>query len=121
MGKLGGAELNYSSDIDLMFVGDGPPDALEASARAVMAIAGQSFRVDLNLRPEGRDGALVRTIESYEAYWDRWAEPWEFQALLKARPVAGDRRARPAVRCDAAAMAVEPPLPDRGPPFAAGR
>ena len=90
MGKLGGAELNYSSDIDLMFVGDGPPQALESSARAVMGLAGQSFRVDTNLRPEGRDGPLVRTIESYEAYWDRWAEPWEFQALLKARPVAGD-------------------------------
>jgi len=91
MGKLGGAELNYSSDIDLMFVGDGSPEALEASARSVMSVAGQSFRVDLNLRPEGRDGRLVRTIESYEAYWDRWAEPWEFQALLKARPIAGDR------------------------------
>ena len=59
-----------------------------------MALAGQSFRVDMNLRPEGRDGRLVRTIESYEAYWDRWAEPWEFQALLKARPVAGDRGPR---------------------------
>jgi len=91
MGKLGGAELNYSSDIDLMFVGDGPPQVLETAARAVMVIAGQSFRVDMNLRPEGRDGRLVRTIESYEAYWDRWAEPWEFQALLKARAVAGDR------------------------------
>jgi glutamate-ammonia-ligase adenylyltransferase len=90
MGKLGGAELNYSSDIDLMFVGDGPPQALEASARALTSVAGQSFRVDLNLRPEGRDGQLVRTIESFEAYWDRWAEPWEFQALLKARPVGGD-------------------------------
>ncbi|MGZ4729481.1 MAG: bifunctional [glutamine synthetase] adenylyltransferase/[glutamine synthetase]-adenylyl-L-tyrosine phosphorylase, partial [Acidimicrobiales bacterium] len=90
MGKLGGAELNYSSDIDLIFVGDGPPQTLETTARAVMAMAGQSFRVDANLRPEGRDGRLVRTIESYEAYWDRWAEPWEFQALLKARSVAGD-------------------------------
>jgi [glutamine synthetase] adenylyltransferase / [glutamine synthetase]-adenylyl-L-tyrosine phosphorylase len=91
MGKLGGAELNYSSDIDLMFVGDGPPDELEARARAVNDLARRCFRVDANLRPEGRDGPLVRTIESYEAYWDRWAEPWEFQALLKARPVAGDQ------------------------------
>ena len=55
-----------------------------------MEIAGRCFRVDANLRPEGRDGPLVRSLESYEAYWDRWAEPWEFQALLKARPVAGD-------------------------------
>ncbi len=90
MGKLGGRELNYSSDIDVIFVGDGPPDALEASARQVMDIARHCFRVDANLRPEGRDGRLVRTLDSYEAYWDRWAEPWEFQALLKATPAAGD-------------------------------
>jgi glutamate-ammonia-ligase adenylyltransferase len=89
MGKLGGDELNYSSDIDVMFVGEGPRARLDRRARAVMDIAGQCFRVDANLRPEGRDGPLVRTIDSYEAYWDRWAEPWEFQALLKARPAAG--------------------------------
>lgn len=91
MGKLGGDELNYSSDIDLMFVGDGPADALEQHARAVMDIARRCFRVDANLRPEGRDGRLVRSLDGYEAYWSRWAEPWEFQALLKAQPVAGDR------------------------------
>lgn len=91
MGKLGGDELNYSSDIDLIFVGDGSADALDAQARAVMDIARQCFRVDANLRPEGRDGRLVRSLDSYEAYWGRWAEPWEFQALLKARPAAGDR------------------------------
>ena len=91
MGKLGGRELNYSSDVDLIFVGDGPPDELEAAARQVMDLTRHCFRVDANLRPKGRDGRLVRTIDSYEAYWDRWAEPWEFQALLKAEPVAGDR------------------------------
>ncbi|HEY6531293.1 MAG TPA: bifunctional [glutamine synthetase] adenylyltransferase/[glutamine synthetase]-adenylyl-L-tyrosine phosphorylase, partial [Acidimicrobiales bacterium] len=90
MGKLGGSELNYSSDIDVLFVGDGPRDLLERRARAVMEIARQCFRVDANLRPEGRDGPLVRSLDSYEAYWDKWAEPWEFQALLKARPAAGD-------------------------------
>ena len=90
MGKLGGDELNYSSDIDVLFVGDGPQQALERRARSIMEIARRCFRVDANLRPEGRDGPLVRTVESYEAYWERWAEPWEFQALLKARPVAGD-------------------------------
>ena len=90
MGKLGGNELNYSSDIDVLFVGEGPPKELDRRARAIMDIARRCFRVDANLRPEGRDGPLVRTVESYEAYWDRWAEPWEFQALLKARPVAGD-------------------------------
>jgi glutamate-ammonia-ligase adenylyltransferase len=91
MGKLGGDELNYASDIDLMFVGDGDPDELERHAREVIDLTGHAFRVDTTLRPEGRSGPLVRSLESYEAYWDRWAEPWEFQALLKARPVAGDR------------------------------
>jgi [glutamine synthetase] adenylyltransferase / [glutamine synthetase]-adenylyl-L-tyrosine phosphorylase len=91
MGKLGGRELNYSSDVDLMFAGDGPTDELEAHARHVMDLTRRCYRVDANLRPEGRDGRLVRTIESFEAYWDRWAEPWEFQALLKATAVAGDR------------------------------
>lgn len=90
MGKLGGAELNYSSDIDLMFVGEGPRGELEAEARALLDIVRQCFRTDVNLRPEGRDGALVRSVESYRAYWERWAKPWEFQALLKAVPVAGD-------------------------------
>lgn len=92
MGKLGGGELNYSSDIDVLFVGEGPRDELEAAAREVMAVARTCFRVDANLRPEGRDGPLVRSLESYVAYWSRWADPWEFQALLKAVPVAGDRQ-----------------------------
>jgi len=92
MGKLGGAELNYSSDIDIVFVRAGSGTAGEDArdARAVLDIARSCFRVDVDLRPEGRDGPLVRSLDSYEAYWDRWAQAWEFQALLKARPVAGD-------------------------------
>ncbi len=90
MGKLGGSELNYSSDIDILFVGEGPRERLDRRARSVMEIARRCFRVDANLRPEGRDGPLVRTLDSYQAYWARWAEPWEFQALLKATPAAGD-------------------------------
>ncbi len=89
MGKLAGDELNYSSDIDIMFVGEGDRTALERCARRIMELARSCFRVDANLRPEGRDGQLVRSVDSYRAYWDRWAEPWEFQALLKARPAAG--------------------------------
>ena len=85
MGKLGGAELNYASDVDVLFVGSD-----ESAARRVIDVARRCFRVDADLRPEGRAGPLTRTIESYEAYWDRWAEAWEFQALLKARAVAGD-------------------------------
>ena len=84
MGKLGGRELNYASDIDVMFVGEG-----EQGARRLMEVARTCFRVDADLRPEGRDGPLVRSLESFEAYWDRWAQTWEFQALLKARPVGG--------------------------------
>ena len=90
MGKLGGRELNYASDIDVMFVGEGDPAVLERWARRSMEVARRCFRVDANLRPQGRDGPLVRTVASYEAYWSRWAEPWEFQALVKARAVAGD-------------------------------
>ena len=51
---------------------------------------GTCFRVDANLRPEGRNGPLSRTLGSYQAYWDRWAQPWELQALVKVRPVAGE-------------------------------
>ena len=93
MGKLGGCELNYASDVDVMLVSgpDVDPAAAAREGKAVVDIARRCFRVDLNLRPEGRNGALVRTLASYEAYWDRWAEPWEFQALLRARAVAGDR------------------------------
>lgn len=92
MGKLGGQELNYSSDIDVIFVGDGPAERLERRARAVVEIAKRCYRVDTTLRPLGRDGPLVRSLDSFEAYWDRWAAPWEFQALLRARAVAGDIR-----------------------------
>lgn len=88
MGKLGGRELNYSSDVDVMLVsdfGDPLPDV-----RPMLDAAREAWRVDLDLRPEGRSGPLVRTLDSYAAYWDRWAQTWEFQALLKARCVAGD-------------------------------
>jgi len=87
MGKLGGRELNYSSDVDVLFVTDDGPD--EDAARRILHIARQCFRVDADLRPEGRAGPLTRSLESYGAYWGRWAATWEFQALLKARAVAG--------------------------------
>lgn len=92
MGKLGGHELNYASDIDILFVAEGEHDAAERAARAVMEGAGRCFRVDAALRPEGRDGPLVRSVSSYQAYWVRWAQPWERQALLRAGPVAGDEQ-----------------------------
>ena len=85
MGKLGGRELNYASDVDVIFVGEDQPGPLP-----VLAIARRCFRVDTNLRPEGRSGRLILPLAAYQAYWDRWARPWEFQALLKSRPIAGD-------------------------------
>ena len=90
MGKLGGAELNYSSDVDVLLVGRSAAVPESGDVRRFLDLARQAWRVDLDLRPEGRAGPLVRTLDSYAAYWDRWAESWEFQALLKSRRVAGD-------------------------------
>ena len=96
MGKLGGSELNYSSDVDVLFVHEGSLDRAERTVRRVLQVMAEPtadgivFRTDADLRPEGRSGALSRTIDGYTAYWERWAQTWEFQALLKARPVAGD-------------------------------
>lgn len=96
MGKLGGRELNYSSDVDVMFVHDGPAKDAERAARAVLhtmsapLAEGIVFRTDADLRPEGRSGALSRSLDAFEAYWERWAQTWERQALIKAWPVAGD-------------------------------
>jgi [glutamine synthetase] adenylyltransferase / [glutamine synthetase]-adenylyl-L-tyrosine phosphorylase len=91
MGKHGARELNYSSDVDLMLVG--PPN-LTAQAQQFIALAKKCFRVDLALRPEGNAGALLRSVDAYVAYWDKWASPWEFQALLKARVVNDSEQGR---------------------------
>ena len=97
MGKCGGRELNYASDIDVIFVaGEGDVASATRLAAAMIRVCSAIgteealFPVDPNLRPEGRDGPLVRTLASHRAYYERWAKTWEFQALLKARPVAGD-------------------------------
>ncbi|HVL99553.1 MAG TPA: bifunctional [glutamine synthetase] adenylyltransferase/[glutamine synthetase]-adenylyl-L-tyrosine phosphorylase [Egibacteraceae bacterium] len=98
MGKLGGRELNYVSDVDVMFVGDGDLEAARRVAAAFLRLLGETtpegraYEVDANLRPEGKDGPLLRSLEAYLAYYERWAKAWEFQALLKARHVAGDAR-----------------------------
>ncbi|MDQ5855010.1 MAG: bifunctional [glutamine synthetase] adenylyltransferase/[glutamine synthetase]-adenylyl-L-tyrosine phosphorylase, partial [Actinomycetota bacterium] len=92
MGKCGGAELNYVSDVDVIFVG-GTEDELSAAtklASATMRLASACFEMDAALRPEGKAGALVRTLDGHLSYYRRWAKTWEFQALLKARAVAGD-------------------------------
>ncbi|MFD8869405.1 bifunctional [glutamine synthetase] adenylyltransferase/[glutamine synthetase]-adenylyl-L-tyrosine phosphorylase [Streptomyces sp. NPDC059590] len=107
MGKCGGRELNYVSDVDVIFVAEAVESAegieegkaVQAATRLasrLMRICSEStvegtiWPVDANLRPEGRNGPLVRTLSSHMAYYQRWAKTWEFQALLKARPVAGD-------------------------------
>ena len=94
MGKCGGHELNYVSDVDVIFVTDSDENLADATAVAtrLMAICGQvAWPVDAALRPEGAHGPLVRTMASHLAYYQKWARTWEFQALLKARPAAGDR------------------------------
>jgi len=103
MGRLGGAELSYSSDADVLFVHQPQlgADELEAhhaafaianELRRLLALPGPepALEVDAGLRPEGRQGPLVRTLSSYSAYYDRWSKVWEAQALLRARPIAGD-------------------------------
>jgi glutamate-ammonia-ligase adenylyltransferase len=91
MGKCGARELNYVSDVDVVFVGEGDIGVATRLAGTVMQVAGQAcFEVDAALRPEGKAGALVRTLDGHATYYQRWARTWEFQALLKARPVAGD-------------------------------
>ncbi len=95
MGKLGGHELNYASDVDILFVHDGDDQDAQHAARALLAVMitptpdGIVHRTDADLRPEGRAGALSRNLASYQAWYERWARPWEFQALIKARPAAG--------------------------------
>lgn len=106
LGKLGGRELNYSSDVDVLFVhGRTGGEAQESAGRAAAAVVallsqptseGVALRVDAALRPEGRAGPLSRSLQSMTEYYGRHAVTWERQALLKARPVAGDARLGPA-------------------------
>ncbi|KJL27806.1 bifunctional [glutamine synthetase] adenylyltransferase/[glutamine synthetase]-adenylyl-L-tyrosine phosphorylase [Microbacterium oxydans] len=106
MGKSGARELNYVSDVDVIFVGGTVDEEVVSEARSIdiaTRLARETMRglsgievepplweVDAALRPEGKQGALVRSLGSHLAYYDRWAKSWEFQALLKARPLAGD-------------------------------
>jgi len=106
LGKCGGRELNYFSDVDVIFIVEpADPDSTSAEevvrrgseiASALMQLtttnsaAGAIWPLDAGLRPEGRDGPLVRTLAAMENYYSRHAATWEFQALMKARPMAGD-------------------------------
>ncbi|HOW66307.1 MAG TPA: hypothetical protein P5186_23650 [Candidatus Paceibacterota bacterium] len=115
LGKLGGQELNYSSDVDVIFLYDDeghvfkqPPGKTDAGqgmsshqffARLAESVInevsrvtqeGRLFRIDLRLRPEGKAGPLVRSLASYENYYAQWGQIWERMMLIKARGVAGD-------------------------------
>jgi glutamate-ammonia-ligase adenylyltransferase len=103
MGRVGGGETGFGSDVDVLFVHEPLPGAAdEDAAAAANAVIGELRRllalpaldpplqVDAALRPEGRNGPLVRTLSSYRAYYRRWSSAWEAQALLRACPLAGD-------------------------------
>jgi glutamate-ammonia-ligase adenylyltransferase len=103
MGRFGGRELSLASDLDVLFVFDPVPGADEHDATAyALSVATELRRLltlpapdppmvlDADLRPEGRSGALVRSLASYRAYYERWSLTWESQALLRALPMAGD-------------------------------
>ena len=101
MGKCGARELNYVSDVDVIYVVSGSSEkTIDIGTRLATKLAKiidepsiepGLWQVDPNLRPEGKSGALVRTLEAHIAYYEKWAQDWEFQALLKARHVAGDK------------------------------
>jgi glutamate-ammonia-ligase adenylyltransferase len=103
MGRLGGAEIGYGSDADVLFVHEGDGADEQVASRLANEVARKlrellsapsstdpPFQVDADLRPEGRDGPLSRSLASYRSYYARWSSAWEAQALLRARPIAGD-------------------------------
>jgi glutamate-ammonia-ligase adenylyltransferase len=110
LGKTGAGELNYVSDVDVLYVAEPalddtgrpvcePGEAVSVATRLASALtrvcsahtgAGTIWQIDAALRPEGKAGPLVRTLASHRAYYEKWAKNWEFQAMLKARPMAGD-------------------------------
>ena len=95
LGKLGAQELNFASDLDVVFVyeGEGPEEfrrGVELAERILAGVRAAGWEPDADLRPEGRSGPLAKSFAAYLEYWERYAETWEFQALTRARPVAGD-------------------------------
>jgi len=99
MGRLGGYEMSYPSDADVLFVFEGTSDDSSAAAHAIAEemrrllnapAPDPALGIDADLRPEGRQGPLVRSINAYQQYYARWSKVWESQALLRARAVCGD-------------------------------
>jgi [glutamine synthetase] adenylyltransferase / [glutamine synthetase]-adenylyl-L-tyrosine phosphorylase len=100
VGRFGGGELSFASDLDVVFVYDGttPTDFEEAERVATTLLrflggptpAARIYAIDADLRPEGRQGPLARSLDGYRTYFERWAQVWERQAMARARVVAGD-------------------------------
>ena len=113
LGKLGGEELNYSSDIDLLFLSENPDAGTlkiaQQLVRELGRMTGEGFlyRVDMRLRPWGRSGPLVADVAAYGEYLETHAAPWELQSLVKARVVAGDRSVGDRVLADVSRLIVE--------------
>jgi glutamate-ammonia-ligase adenylyltransferase len=120
MGRFGGGELGFASDADVVYVvrdGGAGDDTHNRGIEIVREITRITedvlfpFELDAGLRPEGKNGPLVRSLDAYQAYYDRWALSWEAQALLRARDVVGDA----SLRADFMAMANDIRYPDAFP------
>jgi glutamate-ammonia-ligase adenylyltransferase len=103
MGRFGGEELGFGSDADVMFVYQSLPgiipelaqktaERIIADIKLLAADPLLEFELDLDLRPEGKNGPNARSLDSYRAYYERWADTWESQALLRAKPIAGSQQ-----------------------------
>jgi glutamate-ammonia-ligase adenylyltransferase len=121
MGRFGGREMTYTSDADVQFVWDGGSEGAQASAVQVAVMVRQLLQsvgpqpplaIDADLRPEGKNGPLARSLESCAEYYGRWSDPWEAQALLRARPCAGDEKLREAFVAAIAPVRFPKNLPD---------
>lgn len=95
MGRWGGRELSYGSDIDLMYVHGGENQrGLELASEVGRVLSepnrhGDAYQIDADLRPEGKQGPLSRSLGSFRRYYEEWVSAWELLALVKARPAGG--------------------------------
>ena len=103
MGRLGGGELGFGSDADVMLVFGGSGELLQQPAeRLTSALLAKvkdpllNFELDLDLRPEGKNGPRIKSLDAYRGYYEKWADTWEFQALTRARPITGSEELRSA-------------------------
>jgi glutamate-ammonia-ligase adenylyltransferase len=122
MGRFGGCDLSFASDLDVLFVYEGATTAdyheAERVAEELLREIGEPtpdgrlFAIDASLRPEGKQGSLTRSLAGYRSYWDRWALTWEFQSLVKLRPAAGDLGLAERFRAEAEPYVYRDAFPD---------